>query len=108
LIYLHARKEILATELKNPEKARFFLSFGIMIQEVIFFEWRFYWSFKLWIWAISSTITSGWPWPNSYGIWLLIGGSWVQTSDGSGSKIFDLGRVGSAIYGLGLNLENFP
>jgi len=27
-------------------------------------------------------------------------------SDGSGSKFFDLGRVGSAIHGLGL--ENFP
>jgi len=42
----------------------------------------------------------------------------VCNSDGSGSKNFDLGRVsflwlgsgrvGSAIYGLGLNLENFP
>jgi len=30
------------------------------------------------------------------------------SSDGSGSKNFDPGRVGSAIYGLGLNLENFP
>jgi len=30
------------------------------------------------------------------------------SSDGSGSKIFDPGQVGSAIYGLGLNLENFP
>jgi len=30
-----------------------------------------------------------------------------QPSDGSGSKIFDLGWVGSAIYGLGLNLEIF-
>jgi len=29
-------------------------------------------------------------------------------SDGSGSKIFDPGQVGSAIYGLGLNWENFP
>jgi len=39
-------------------------------------------------------------------------------SDGSGTKIFDLGwvgsvfcgsgQVGSAIYGLGLNFENFP
>jgi len=29
-----------------------------------------------------------------------------STSDGSGSKF--LTRVGSAIYGLGLNLENFP
>jgi len=39
-------------------------------------------------------------------------------SDGSGSKFFDPGRVNflwlgsgqvrSAIYGLGLNLENFP
>jgi len=42
----------------------------------------------------------------------------LYCSDGSGSKIFDPGRVnflwlgsgwvGSAIYGLGLNLENFP
>jgi len=31
----------------------------------------------------------------------------VSSSDGSGTKIFDPGRVGSAIYGLGLNLENF-
>jgi len=35
------------------------------------------------------------------------------TSDGSGSKIFDLGqyfvaRVGSATFDLGLGLENFP
>jgi len=30
----------------------------------------------------------------------------VQISDGSESKIFDPGRVESAIYGLGL--ENFP
>jgi len=30
------------------------------------------------------------------------------SSDGSGSNIFDPGQVGSAIYGLGLNLENFP
>jgi len=29
-------------------------------------------------------------------------------SNGSGSKIFDPGRVGSAIYRLGWNLENFP
>jgi len=29
-------------------------------------------------------------------------------SDRSGSKIFDRGWVGSAIYGLDLNLENFP
>jgi len=29
-------------------------------------------------------------------------------SDGSGSKFFDLGWVGWAIYGLGLNLENLP
>jgi len=28
------------------------------------------------------------------------------TSDGSGSEIFDLGRVGSTTFGLGL--ENFP
>jgi len=41
---------------------------------------------------------------------------WVQVkkffcnscSDGFGSENFDLGRVGSAIYGLGLNLEIFP
>jgi len=33
---------------------------------------------------------------------------WVHSSDGSQSKIFDPGRVGSAIIGLGLNLENFP
>jgi len=42
----------------------------------------------------------------------------ISQSDGSGSKFFDpgrfrsifcgLGRVGSAIYGSGLNLENFP
>jgi len=37
----------------------------------------------------------------------------LKISDGSGSKLFDPGRVnylwlGSAIYGLGLNLENFP
>jgi len=32
----------------------------------------------------------------------------MVSSDGSGSKFFDPGRVGSAIYGLGLNLENFP
>jgi len=32
----------------------------------------------------------------------------VYISDGSGSKIFDLGRVGQAIYGLDLGLENFP
>jgi len=37
----------------------------------------------------------------------------VSISDGSGSKIFDLGWVkflwvGSAIYGLGSTLENFP
>jgi len=32
----------------------------------------------------------------------------VDCSDGSGSKIFDPGRVESAIHGLGLNLENFP
>jgi len=41
-----------------------------------------------------------------------------MASDGSGSKIFDpgwvgsifcgSGRVGSDIYGLGLNFENFP
>jgi len=30
----------------------------------------------------------------------------LPTSDGSGSKFFDPGWVGSAIYGLGL--ENFP
>jgi len=29
-------------------------------------------------------------------------------SDGFGSKIFDLGWVGSAIFGLGMDLENFP
>jgi len=44
--------------------------------------------------------------------------NWGKSSDGSGSKIYDpgrvgsifcgLGRVGSAIYGMGLNLENFP
>jgi len=28
----------------------------------------------------------------------------VFNSDGSGSKFFDLGRVGSAIYGFGLHL----
>jgi len=32
----------------------------------------------------------------------------VFSSDGSRSKMFDLGRVGSKIYGCGLNLENFP
>jgi len=37
----------------------------------------------------------------------LPGAARAHTSDGSGSKIFHLGRVGSAIYGLGLNLENF-
>jgi len=30
-----------------------------------------------------------------------------EASDGSGSKIFDPGWVGSAIYDLGLDLENF-
>jgi len=42
----------------------------------------------------------------------------ANISDGSGSKIFDagrvgsnfccLGQVGSAIFGLGMDLENFP
>jgi len=32
----------------------------------------------------------------------------VRYSDVTGSKIFDPGWVGSAIYGLDLNLENFP
>jgi len=49
---------------------------------------------------------------HALGVWL------GQVSDGSGSKVFDPGRVnflllglggvGSVIYGLGLNLENFP
>jgi len=35
--------------------------------------------------------------------------SWATPgSDGSRSKFFDPGQVGSAIYGLGLDLENFP
>jgi len=38
--------------------------------------------------------------------WIVVLAVW--TSDGSGSKFFDPGRVGSATYGLGLNLENFP
>jgi len=38
---------------------------------------------------------------------------WSSTSDGSGSNIFDPGRVkfllvGSSIFGLGMDLENFP
>jgi len=32
----------------------------------------------------------------------------AASSDGSGSKFFDLGQIGSAIYGLSLDLENFP
>jgi len=32
----------------------------------------------------------------------------IQTIDGSGSKIFDLGWVRSTIFDLGLGLENFP
>jgi len=32
----------------------------------------------------------------------------LSNSDGSRSKFVDPGRVGSAIYGLGLDLENFP
>jgi len=34
--------------------------------------------------------------------------SLLKTSDGSGSKFFDPGRVGLAIYGLGLNSKNLP
>jgi len=43
---------------------------------------------------------------------------WKEVNDGSRSNIFEpgqvrwifssLGRVGAAIYGLGLDLENFP
>jgi len=33
---------------------------------------------------------------------------YTQTSDGTGSKFFDPGHVGSATFGLGLGLENFP
>jgi len=33
---------------------------------------------------------------------------YITCSDGPGSKVFDPSRVESAIYGLGLNLENFP
>jgi len=32
----------------------------------------------------------------------------LMSSDGSGSKFFDPGWVGSANYGLGLNYKNFP
>jgi len=38
---------------------------------------------------------------------LLVDSIPLLHSDGPGSKIFDKGGVRSAIYGLGLNLENF-
>jgi len=43
-----------------------------------------------------------------YSKWAIKSLSCAISSDGSGSNIFGSGRVGSAIYGLGLNLENFP